>query len=156
MDLSLLLVTALAANFTVYFQRDAETTQDLFYLSKEDNLAHFYRENNTLTLRIIDGNKTIIYKNETNLNIWRFTWPNLLDNNPMCLTQGEDDSEIHYYDSFTIYNPIIKEVLTQSQEREFNMNDLYFLFLVLPIFLISPKIRELHAKFSNRRDSIPV
>ncbi|MCP4458323.1 MAG: hypothetical protein GY816_09930 [Cytophagales bacterium] len=111
MEFNLLFGLVSALSFHIQFIVTHDERQDYFYFSGENETAHLFRENNTVTLYLAKDLNFSIYEADF-LGTLSFTWEDFKINGiAMTLVRANGNVESSKYNTFTFLSPMIHEPL---------------------------------------------
>ena len=130
------LVSALA--FEIQFIVNHDATHDYFYFNGENETAHLFRENNTVTLHLAKDLNYTIYQADI-LSTLSFTWDDFKVNGiAMTLVQDNGDVNKSRYSTFTFLSPIVHEpVLDCSAQPVINFKTINYGYIIAIVSIIA-------------------
>ncbi len=138
MDFNLLfgLVSALA--FQIQFIVNHDAKQDYFYFDGENETAHLFRENNTVTLHLAKDPNYTVYQVDI-LNTLTFSWDNFkVNGTPMALVQDNGDVSKSQYSTFTFLSPVVHDPdLDCSTQPVINFKTINYGYIIAIVSVIA-------------------
>ena len=130
-----------AISFTIDFKVSHDYYQDFFFFDGNNSKAHLYRQNNTLTLHLIQQNNFKIYQYSNLTGNFSFSWSNVTVNDvKMRLLKSNNDIETWNFtfipSAFQINDVCSFEPLLQNVSNGTSFSYLYIIIIMIIVILM--------------------
>ncbi len=138
MEFNLLFGLVSALSFQIQFIVNHDETQNYFYFSGENETAHLFRENNTVTLYLAKDLNFTIYEADI-LSTLSFTWEDFKINGiAMTLVRENGNVDNSRYNTFTFLSPMIHEpILDCSTQHFINFKSINYGYLIAIVSIVA-------------------
>ncbi len=130
------LVSALA--FQIQFIVNHNEKQDYFYFSGENETAHLFRENNTVTLYLAKDFNFTVYEADI-LSTLSFVWEDFKVNG-IAMTRVRENGNVDNsrYNNFTFLSPLIHEpILDCSAQPIINFKSINYGYIIAIVSIVA-------------------
>lgn len=99
MNLTLFLALSAISEFSLVFQRNNESYQDILQFNNGSTIAHLYRVNSTISMEFESAHGLSVYQSQSKNSQLCFRWPHFINGEPMELRWGDpiDRTELNGY-----------------------------------------------------------
>ena len=140
---------AMSLNFSISFLHNDDIHQDFFTFYRRNGSVHLFRYNNTIYLQFYESSNLTIYEIETGSKIWRFTWPNVINEEEMFLVSGAPIIPTNPYDSLAFFDPVLDDDICKM-DAHYGYLYGYLAFIAPLIFIVAKNLAALKREFNNR------
>ena len=138
---NLLFATISTLSFSIEFQNKFNVVlQNYFLFEGENQSAHLYRVNDTLTLLMVQGRNYSLLKSKVYVNddSFTFSWPEFtINGQKMKKERNVGEISNHHYENYTFLSPLITFSDVKPVKNVYSIKDTFnYWYIVLIIFVM--------------------